>query len=406
VIRNCGPDNVFPAVVECDPEDSTFYHTTYRINFVDEPPPFLCSLCPTGSDDILDLEVSNGFQTCGDLEVILSIAASQLICDDFLSYVNGDFDNTVLCCDSVDPPPPCSLCLGGNPIDPSALPAFGGNLTCGEYTDDANEVTNISSTCADLQSSVAPFCCTDLPGRCTLCPAGSTLGDPDFEPPFLNATCGEFNFGLGFIPSDDESCAGVQSSLGDILDYRALCGCSGVAPPEICSFCAPNDSVLNPEFAVPDADITCGGLDSLFPFITNVTLCNDLSEASPLCCTPPATGAPTAAPIAASTAAPIAALTAAPTVTPPGASSAAPTGTPTTAAPAAGTPSGTAAPAGTTAAPAVTTTAGTSTDGPTILTGTIFTGTSTAAPTVSSSYARTAWIATALVGGVGIFLAF
>jgi hypothetical protein len=34
VIRNCGPVDVRPEVVECDPENSTYYHTTFRLNFI------------------------------------------------------------------------------------------------------------------------------------------------------------------------------------------------------------------------------------------------------------------------------------------------------------------------------------------------------------------------------------
>jgi hypothetical protein len=37
VIRNCGPADVRSEVVECDPEDSTYYHTTYSLNFIAAP---------------------------------------------------------------------------------------------------------------------------------------------------------------------------------------------------------------------------------------------------------------------------------------------------------------------------------------------------------------------------------
>jgi hypothetical protein len=286
VIRNCGPDNVFPAVVECDPEDSTYYHTTYRFNFIDEPLSEFtsCSLCPAGIDDILDLEVSNGFQTCGELENIAATAVTAETCDNFLLIINGQADNTALCCASVDAAPTCSLCLGGAPIDPSALPAFGGNLTCGEYTDFASVLVN-QTTCGELQSGVAPFCCTGLPGRCSLCPAGSTLGMPDFDlRPFSNSTCGELDAILGFF-GNDETCD-IRLSFNEILDYQSLCGCSGAEPPNTCSFCGSDDLVMFPDFVIPEADITCGDLNSLAPFIANETICSDFSQAAPFCCMP------------------------------------------------------------------------------------------------------------------------
>jgi hypothetical protein len=121
--------------------------------------------------------------------------------------------------------------------------------------------------------------------QCSLCPPGSTVGNPGLEAPFLNTTtCGEYDSVLGILP-DDETCTLIRDSLStESLDFQAFCGCSGVVPPDTCLFCGSDDLVYDPEFTIPGVGITCGDLNLFVPFVVNSTICSDFSGAIPICC--------------------------------------------------------------------------------------------------------------------------
>lgn len=268
-----------------------------------------CSICPGGAGEIGDPDYPALGQTCGELDLLAVATGDQgLDCDTFVASLNTNIDSSAICCDDVVFPLTCDLCSGGTIGDPLFVPEFG-TFTCEQYAVQADATIN-SDMCDDLQTGVALFCCDDIPGvdRCSLCPEGSTLGSPGLELPFDGGgefvTCEDIDNTLSFIPRDDESCIEVQSNFNEIIDFQAFCGCSGVELPGICSFCGPDDLVIDPEKLIVfddddnfdddnvddddaiDFDPTCGTINLLAPFLTDEVACSDITDLIPLCCEP------------------------------------------------------------------------------------------------------------------------
>ena len=150
----------------------------------------------------------------------------------------------------------------------------------------------LASLAAPADSSPAP--------ACSICPEGSVLGHPTLGLPLSadDLTCGFLDSQLGQMLAASEMCATSRSELSIFFDLPAFCGCSGVTPSGGCSFCGPDDLVLDPERQVGAFDDdgfdddrgifesppTCGDFVTLAQFVIDPTACGDISGLVPLCC--------------------------------------------------------------------------------------------------------------------------
>ena len=265
-----------------------------------------CSLCPNGAGDLdRDVELFLGTSTCGDSEDATAMVPEGASCDLTVEAFNSNFNTSAVCCDSVPLIPTCSLCSGRTPLDPSTILAIGGDTTtCGEFSGFIDAVVN-QTLCLEFQTGISSACCEGtLSNACSICPDGSVLGNPEMPLPLNtgNFTCGFLDSQLSLLPADNEICADSRSALSETFDISAFCGCSGVEPPGVCSFCGSDDLVIDPERQVGDFDDdddgmmmdddgifesrppTCGDFNMLAPFLVDEEACSDISELVPLCC--------------------------------------------------------------------------------------------------------------------------
>ena len=190
--------------------------------------------------------------------------------------------------------------------------------TCGDFVTLAQFVLDPTS-CGDI-TGLIPLCCEAAPAdseaapvlsdpapvlsdpapACSICPEGSVLGHPTLGLPLSadDLTCGFLDSQLGQMLAASEMCATSRSELSNFFDIPAFCGCSGVTPSGGCSFCGPDDLVLDPERQVGAFDDdgfdddrgifesppTCGDFVTLAQFVIDPTACGDISGLVPLCC--------------------------------------------------------------------------------------------------------------------------
>jgi hypothetical protein len=120
---------------------------------------------------------------------------------------------------------------------------------------------------------------------CSLCPGGSSIEDPARE--ILgsgNSICSDNEASINsffLLPSECDDL--VQDTFLATFDLPAFC-CSNVDPQEgLCSLCEEGSSLMNPDEFV--GTFTCSEIFTASSFITNATLCEELSEsARPFCC--------------------------------------------------------------------------------------------------------------------------
>lgn len=114
---------------------------------------------------------------------------------------------------------------------------------------------------------------------CQLCPAGSTMQAPNSLIPLSNYTCQSLDNVFKTLPNQTE-CGMLLSIYTSVFDLQNFCGCSGVAAPTVCSFCA---STATPDRLLPEfPNVTCSEFVTFAPFITNSSYCNQ--EMVSICC--------------------------------------------------------------------------------------------------------------------------
>jgi len=160
----------------------------------------------------------------------------------------------------------CSVCKDGsavpNPSLPLALPDFPqlANTTCGIVESGISMFPLDSTTCTGLVGAAnLDFLC-GCPGPvqlCTLCPNGTSPGNPDLSFPGLNVTCTDIDDGLAFL--GETSCSKISANISI---FQELCGCPGVMPS--CPLCEDGSMIPDPTLPVLGADFTCGFLQ-IFP---------------------------------------------------------------------------------------------------------------------------------------------
>jgi hypothetical protein len=120
---------------------------------------------------------------------------------------------------------------------------------------------------------------------CSLCPDGSSIEDPARE--ILGSgtsICSDNEASINsffLLPSECDNL--VQDTFLATFDLPAFC-CSNVDPQEgLCSLCEEGSSLINLDNLI--GTFTCSEIFTASPFITNATLCEELSEsARPFCC--------------------------------------------------------------------------------------------------------------------------
>jgi len=160
----------------------------------------------------------------------------------------------------------CSVCKDGsavpNPSLPLALPDFPqlANTTCGIVESGISMFPLDSTTCTGLVGAAnLDFLC-GCPGSvqlCSLCPNGTSPGNPDLSFPGLNVTCTDIDDGLAFL--GETSCSKISANISI---FQELCGCPGVMPS--CPLCEDGSMIPDPTLPVLGADFTCGFLQ-IFP---------------------------------------------------------------------------------------------------------------------------------------------
>ena len=205
------------------PECPALQFSLFQGDCCDTPPENYCTLCENGSENYsMDKVIP---PTAGDPPIVAT-------CQDYATrdkYLSegalGICNDTARVrarawcqCDGVQPA--CTLtCEDGNP--PPDLnktdPVYG--VTCERRVYDYTTLT--VDECKDstfaLNFDGKAFCCGEqAPNQCSVCPKGTTLGDPDkvLQTEFFgDVTCGQIASYAGYLPAD--SCS---LFIGELLD--------------------------------------------------------------------------------------------------------------------------------------------------------------------------------------------
>jgi hypothetical protein len=104
--------------------------------------------------------------------------------------------------------------------------------------------------------------------RCSLCPNGESFTGPDKSIPYFvlpgdeTPTCSDLAFAASLIDEDDVMCEKYQSNAG-------YCGCPGVEPLNVCSFCSDGGYPSMANLILPSQDV-CRDLYAYISYFNEV----------------------------------------------------------------------------------------------------------------------------------------
>jgi hypothetical protein len=250
-----------------------------------------CSICPEGStiEDSSAAFLGDGGATCGVLESSANIlTADSAECENYVTnLVNAQFAFSAFCCSGVEPPGTCSLCGEGGTITDENTSVLGldDGTTCGDISNFALHLVN-TTLCSEY-TQLAPLCCDNADSSCNICPDGSPIGTPEKQV-YLDSnetlTCANIQVFLNLAVESEDECAEATGPDAE-YSFAFYCGCEGVDAPDVCSLCADDEQLKDPDMEVPGFyGATCANLADLVRGANNQTVCDaDVADIKAIC---------------------------------------------------------------------------------------------------------------------------
>jgi hypothetical protein len=254
-----------------------------------DPPASSCSVCLDGAEfEYGSRQMPGTEDTCDSMQGFLD-TFPEWDCDllhEIIFSIN-DFIDVPSFCGCVGAPIPnlCDSCDDHTTAETTRSVSFHADRSCNDLEIVYPFVTD-AYRCQDLREA----CCYDAPSdvnqECGVCAPGSYIGTPDLQVPYFGShtSCASIDSDLSFFPAS--SCSGFRDQVNSLFDVAALCACDGASPPNFCSFCDDDESMVDPDFEIAGSGgLTCATAASLARFVTDPTMCNvEFAAMSRGCC--------------------------------------------------------------------------------------------------------------------------